>query len=158
MATGSKSIRSWRNVRLQSTLKSSSFLTILRMSCLAHTSGHSLHQLPAPNPLTNLNSRSPWFARVAVDCDDLEFKGVCAVAEDFNGPFTGVDLEDFLAAAVADVAGFAGYHMVIAMTRMVGHLRLQSSFNQSFRFLRCHPGQLNLQTSCSSPAARLRVR
>ena len=62
--------------------------------------------------------------------DNLGFERAGAVAGDFNGQFTEVTLEGFLAASVAGVASLVGHHLVLAVAEVIGHFGLQGQFNQ----------------------------
>jgi hypothetical protein len=64
--------------------------------------------------------------------DDLRLECASAVAGDFNGQFTEVTLESFLAAPVAGVTGLVGHQFILAMTQVVSQLGLQRAFNQGF--------------------------
>jgi hypothetical protein len=64
--------------------------------------------------------------------DDLRLERASAVAGDFNGQFTKVAFEGFLAASVAGVAGLVGHQFILAMTQVVSHFGLQRAFNQGF--------------------------
>jgi hypothetical protein len=64
--------------------------------------------------------------------DDLGLERASAVARDFDGQFTEVTLESFLAASVAGVAGLVGHQFILAMTQVVSQFGLQCAFNQGF--------------------------
>lgn len=64
--------------------------------------------------------------------DDLRLECSSSVAGNFNGQFTEVTLEGFLAAPVAGVTGLGGHQFILAMTQMVSQLGLQCAFNKGF--------------------------
>ena len=67
-----------------------------------------------------------------VFADELWLEGTGTVPGNFNGQFAEVALEGFLTATIAGVAGVIGDQLVFAMTKVLGHFRLQCALYQRF--------------------------
>src|SRR5574340_194211 len=63
--------------------------------------------------------------------DQLRLKRTLAIARNLNRQFPKLALEGLLALAIAGIAGLVLHRLVLAVTQMLGHLRLQGAFDDA---------------------------